>query len=303
MSNPFTKSRSKSRVRLPQQTEEEQRAIELALQNIEGSVGTQADFQTLLSSLAEPLLANLIAGEEGGTGALSEFDLERQAIADAATQASSELLRDQLALIRGGGIATADELAAINEAANRAIDLERSNIERATGLALERLAEEVAPARGLRASDTPIVALGEDVTQEGIRQLGDIVSAIRGQEAEAGLRFPLERLGQVTAQAGRSQELADRIAEFERGLELDSLLARANLLGQVGGLTTGTSELFDPLRLVDLLQRERISQPKGEGSFTPSIHQGLIRSAEGLEDFQQGVGTGLSISSGDVFGV
>lgn len=280
MSNPFTKSRSKNRVRLPSQSEEERRAIELALQNIEGNVGTQQDLQTLLSAFAEPLISNLIAQQQGGAGATSPFDRRRLEAAREATQASGELLQTQLDLVRSGGIATEEDLERINQAANRAITLGRKDLETATGQAIQNLGRQLAPARGRRRA-TPIATRLEAVPEEGRREFGDLVRAIRGRESEARLRFPLERIGQLGQVAGRTQELADRLAQFERSLELDSLRARANALGQVGRITTSGSSLFDPLRLAGLLQRERLAQPKRESSQTPSIHEGLVGSSKG----------------------
>ncbi len=156
------------------------------------------------------------------------------------------------------GTATARELELINEASSSAISQGESDITAFATEGLQLLKEQLAPARGLRPTDTPIVDRGGRIVKEAVRQQGQLVRGVNARAAEAKLNFPLAR--QRFQEELRNQGFTNR-------LNLSTLTAQSGLQLANTGNFLGSQKL---------LLEERIASPKEVGV---SKNRGSGRSA------------------------
>ena len=198
---------------LPQQTPEErglqEQQVELAQRFME-SLGGQTEFQQLLFGAGAPFfqqetefqnaLAGIFPPKEQAALFAEDFGRQRQL-----GGLSDELFQLELENIRQGTSATDQERALINAATEAAITSGTSDINEARRLGLEALREELAPSLGLRPGDTPILDRGARLAAESARQTGQLVTDLRGQQAEQELLFPLERGRFESQQIGQAQ--------------------------------------------------------------------------------------------------
>lgn len=153
------------------------------------------------------------------------------------------LVRQNAETVAAGPTLTDPQRDAIRRASDSAISLGRSDIEAASRDALEVLREELAPARGLRSTDTPVLDRGARVSQEALRQTGDLVTDVRGRAAQAELQVPLSYF---QAQAGAQGEAAGRLEsrrQFQEELRNQAFMNRLRLgdttsavIGRAAGL-------------------------------------------------------------------
>jgi hypothetical protein len=152
----------------------------------------------------------------------SERELKMQGLQD-------ELVDRQLEALRRGGAASAEELALIGEATDQAIQAGQFDIDRFSGDAFDQLREELAPALGLSASDTPILDRGGRVASEAVRQKGQLSANLRSAEAQAKLNFPLAREQLLAGVSQGQQQLLQSAEQFQAGLRSQALLNRLSV--------------------------------------------------------------------------
>lgn len=193
---------------------------ELQLQDI----GSQIAQQQLQSILQQAGFQDLLAGTTGQA-------FSPQAIADIERRASA------------AGQLTPEEEALIAKTRDTALASGESDIKRFVTEGISTLKEELAPARGLRPSDTPIVDRGGKIISEAIRQQGQLVRSVDQQANEARLNFPLQR-----------QQFQEQLrnSAFTNRLNLATLTSQSGLQLANTGNFLGSQEL---------LLRERIAQP------------------------------------------
>ena len=224
----------------PEETELTKRQIQLAEFQLE-ELRTQRELQAAERERLEPFIAEL---EELAPlqAAFARQQLER---AERLGPIEEELLNLELERIRRGGAATEEEQALIDEAARRAIEQGESDISRFQTETTERIAQELAPALGLRPTDTPIQDRAARVGAEATRQQGQLVSGVRQAQATAGLNFPLARQQLESAQTQFQQQLSQATGQFQQQLQQAAVLNRLRLFQapqQLGlGLATGIS--------------------------------------------------------------
>lgn len=188
----------------------------------------QAEFQTTAFDQASGLLD------------LQQAEVQR--IADRRAElepVQQEMLDRLLAQVRSGGQATPEQIALIDQATEAALEAGESDIGRAERSALETLREELAPARGLRPTDTPILDRGARVAEEATRQRGQLARDLRGAAATARLNFPLAAGSQLFGQASALQNFAQAQEQFSQQLRESAALNRLNLTQSKGGLGLG----------------------------------------------------------------
>ena len=167
-------------------------------------------------------------------------------------------LRDlNLDLLRSGGEATEQDIALIEEARAAALARGESDIERGQRQSLEVLREELAPQLGLRPTDTPILDRGARVSEEALRQRGNLANNLAAQAAELRLRFPLERTLGLASETRGSQAFEEQIAQFQQQLRESAAINRLSLSAglpapglsiaevsgsNVGGIASATTE-------------------------------------------------------------
>jgi hypothetical protein len=92
------------------------------------------------------------------------------------------------------------------------------------------LRTELAPARGLRPTDTPILDRGGEIQRAGIEQAGQLIRGVRSAEAAQQAQLPLQiqqllgQLGGAQTQAGQAGAgLTSQLAGASAGLDLSRL--------------------------------------------------------------------------------
>ena len=93
-----------------------------------------------------------------------------------------QFFQDELKRIEPGGDPEQQRL--IQESADRAIESGLIDVERVRTQSIDDLLGRIAPSRGLRPGDSPIVDRGGNIIAESVRQAGQLTSGIRGQQAD-----------------------------------------------------------------------------------------------------------------------
>ena len=156
-----------------------------------------------------------------------------------------ELLQLELENIKRGGAATPTQIELIGQATELGIEAGESDIAKFQKDATERIAQELAPALGLRPTDTPVIDRASRIAEEAVRQQGQLVTGLRQAEATAKLNFPLAAQQLQSAQTQFQQNLAQSTQEFQGQLRNNAFLNRLRLSEgpqRFGlGLATGVS--------------------------------------------------------------
>lgn len=217
--------------------------------------------QSLIPGLLE--LSGFEPTDEGGFALSPErlaeeqelFDLQRSASTEA-LQRSRELgdLELEIATLNFERLRdvdqgpTPEQQALIDQAANAAIAAGESDIDRALSRSLKIIGQELAPSRGLRPGDSPILDEAGFIAEESVRQKGQLTRNIRQFSAGAGLDLPLNTLGIAGTQGTNQQALQQATSEFQQRLAQMAAANRMNMLsGTAGiglGLATGVSPGF-----------------------------------------------------------
>ncbi|MEE8607223.1 MAG: tail fiber domain-containing protein [Nitrospiraceae bacterium] len=183
-----------------------------------------------------------ISGTAGEIIGFEQFLTERQQFQQ---DTEDELLRLELENIKRGGAATPEQLELIGQATELGIQSGESDIAKFQSDATERIAQELAPALGLRPTDTPVLDRAGRVAEEAVRQQGQLVTGLRQAEATASLNFPLAAQQLQSSQTQFQQQLAQATSQFQSQLRNSAFLNRLRLSEapqQFGlGLATGVS--------------------------------------------------------------
>ena len=201
----------------------------------------QTDLQAAEQERLAPLIAQLEELQP------LQLDLAKQDLSRALELGpiQDELLQLELENIKRGGAATPTQIELIGEATERGIELGESDIAKFQQDATERIAQELAPALGLRPTDTPVIDRASRIAEEAVRQQGQLVSGLRQAEATAKLNFPLAAQQLQSAQTQFQQNLAQSTQEFQGQLRNAAFLNRLRLSESPQrfglGLATGVS--------------------------------------------------------------
>ncbi len=182
----------------------------------------------------ERLAAELFTDEERSAQLQEDFDRQQRS-----GQAFDELLQTELDRIRQGPGATPEQLDLINQSTEAQIRRGESDILEFGQRAVNLISEELAPSRGLRPSDTPIQDRAFRIGGELQRQQGQLVSGLRGAQAQAELNFPLAAGQQQAALSQFQQGLLQSGSQFQAQLAQQAQANRLNLFGQAGQLGLG----------------------------------------------------------------
>lgn len=201
----------------------------------------QTDLQQAEQERLEPLLAQLEELQP------LQLDLAKQDLTRALELGpiQDELLQLELENIKRGGAATPTQIELIGQATELGIKSGESDIARFQQEATERIAQELAPALGLRPTDTPVLDRASRIAEEAVRQQGQLVTGLRQAEATAKLNFPLAAQQIQSSQTQFQQQLAEATSQFQGQLRNTAFLNRLRLSEapqQFGlGLATGVS--------------------------------------------------------------
>lgn len=177
-----------------------------------------------------------------------------------------ELLELQLEQLRTGGAATPEQLAQIKEATDLGIEAGSADIDASTQRGLGLITDELANARGLRLSDSPISGEAALLAREGEIQKGSLVKNLRAGEASARLNFPLAA-AQVTSGINLNQQnILNAASDFRAGLRQQAFQNRLAFSGQSASTGLGLANVGGfGLGALNSLTQSRIAQPSTRG--------------------------------------
>jgi hypothetical protein len=139
---------------------------------------------------------------------------------------------------RGPGVATPEQLTAIEEARAAQVAAGEIDIERARTENIRVLREELAPRLGLRPGDTPILDRGGLIAAEALRQQG-VLGNVAGQAAaQARLSYPLAASQLQSQQTQAQQTFGSALSQFQQQLNQQAFQNRLLLSQQLGGIGT-----------------------------------------------------------------
>lgn len=204
---------------------------------------------------------------------------------------TKELQEIQLDIIRRGGKASPEERESIKQATEFALAEGASDIEAFSKQAVTDIRDILAPARGLRPTDTPIVDRAAAVGVEATRQFGQLERNLRGAQATAELNFPLARGEFVAGVAAFQQQLQEGSRNFQQSLRDAAFANQLRLaglqqegsLGLLGIAPTGASALAS-------IAAVRAAQTTTTSSFSKSSSPGFLGILGGVGGFLSGVG-------------
>ena len=201
----------------------------------------QVDLQEAEQERLEPLLQQLEELQP------LQFELAQQDLQRALELGpiQDELLQLELENIKRGGAATPEQEQLIGQATELGIERGESDIAKFQKDATERIAQELAPALGLRPTDTPVLDRAARIAEEAVRQQGQLVTGLRQAEATAKLNFPLAAQQLQSSQTQFQQQLAEATSQFQGQLRNSAFLNRLRLseapqqfgIGLVGGIS------------------------------------------------------------------
>ena len=173
----------------------------------------------------------------------------------------------------------------IESAASHALKLGESDISNFVRLGLENVRDVLAPDRGFRPGDSPILGLGSDIVEEGLRQQGQLVRGIRGQEATQLADIPYARgFANTQLRAQLSQQAFNN---------------RLQLAGAVGGFGLNYQPNGNIPSLVSVLQAPRLRGARtttASGGFDVSgssySSTGAVTSSDGASTSSTSSGSG-----------
>lgn len=204
-----------------------------------------------------------------------------------------ELLQLQLDEIRRGGRATDEQKALIGEIANRAIETGDTDISRFLDKGFQQLREDLAPARGLRPTDSPMLDAGGQVLEEALRQKGQLTSQVRGAQANAELNFPLNASQVYSAQNQFQQNFNANMGQFLSQQRQTAEQNRSALMQQL--FTAPMSAREQGISLINASRPSPVSFPRNTTETTKTSGGSMLGGIGGL---LSGIG---SIASSGLF--
>ena len=153
-----------------------------------------------------------------------------------------ELANLQLDAIKNPG-ANDEQIALIEEAIQAAQISGEADIDRITDDALRQVRDVLAPSRGLRPTDSPIIDRGAEIAKRGIDLKGDLVKRLAETSASAKLNFPLNVAGFVAGAAGGAGALTEATQQFQQQLTNSAFLNRISAINTTGGLGLGLASI------------------------------------------------------------
>jgi hypothetical protein len=210
------------------------------------AIRAQMQFQQKALGAVLPTLQGMTAEQQAIADLFTPEERRDRMLAQVAQQdkwmaAQDELLQRELERIRQGPGATEEQRALINEATEAQIRRGESDIQAFGENAIDMIRNQLAPSRGLRPTDTPIQDRAFEVGGEMSRQQGQLISSLRGGQAQAELNFPLAANAQQAAMSQFQQQLGQSSQDFQQQLQQQAFQNRLNLFGQVGQLGLGLS--------------------------------------------------------------
>jgi len=208
-----------------------------------GATATQQEFQSALFALLQPEFDRIV--KEGDFAADLGTDEARQQFLrgtidrNAKIGAQASALTDRLTSdVQNLGTLTDTDRELISSALSNA----RAVGDQAIDQFIQgnfRAANEVAAARGLNPSDSPVGNIRGRVAEEATTQKGLLERELASRGSELSLQLPMQRTALVGQIAGQQQGLAQGANEFQAALQQNAAANRLNLASTAGQLGLG----------------------------------------------------------------
>ena len=226
-----------------EELELQRQAIRLAEQQIQIIEDQVASNQEQFAQFQPLLEAQLGAFSSQQELQLSEIERARelQPITD-------ELLQLELENIRRGGAASPEQIRLIEGASAEALASGESDIAKFQTDALGRLREELAGSIGLRPTDTPVLDRGARITEESVRQQGQLARNLAESRFTSRLNFPLGASQLQSSQTQFQQGLAQQVQQFQAQLSEAAFSNRLRLASTQGGLGVALASASSPFQ-------------------------------------------------------
>lgn len=153
-----------------------------------------------------------------------------------------KLVQLQLDAIENPG-ANDKQIAQIEEAIQAAQISGEADITRFTSDALTQVKDVLAPRRGLRPTDTPIIDRGKEIAKRGIDLKGDLTKKLAEIGATAKLNFPLAVSQFQAGAAGFGAQVSEAAQQFQQQLTNSAFINRLNLTNLVSGGGLGLASI------------------------------------------------------------
>lgn len=261
-------NKTKSSSKLGKMSDEERQLLQQAIQLATKQLGTFDQTQGLqdLNVGGATALTPGMYGQLAGLQTAAEGEGAR---AEGLAGTQAEALQTLLNEMRNGGQVTPEQAGLIDQATNSQLALGKSSIDANTMDQLQMLREELAPARGLRSADTPILDRGGLIAREGMRSYGDLEQSLRGQNAQMRLQYPLTAGAYRSGLASGINNYGEDVRALANTLRERAFQNRAQLLGNVQqqglGLASGTPGNLGPLIQTLDAQRPQIQTQSQSG--------------------------------------
>lgn len=280
--------KTKTKVRLMKASPEELRFFEMIVdlseslfETFQSQIGFQNNFFDLAQGAFDQLGQRQALQGEAFTPEQQLQLLQEQFQLEASlAPLQSQILQSQAAFIQSGGAASPEQRRLLEEAANRQIETGVSDIEASAKRGLTILREQLSPQLGLRPTDTPIVDRGGEITKESLRLQSNLISDIRGRQAEAELELPLATQQLQLGQFGQAQAAQ----QFGQRLPFNQQLGLLGAAGQ-GGLALTQGGLGPIGQALNLARAPRFAQPTTTTTLAPSQTFGNVARGLGELDF------------------
>lgn len=199
-----------------------------------------------------------------------------------------ELLQLQLDSLRRGGAATPEQIQSIKEATDAGIAAGSADIDLSTGRGIGLISDELANARGLRLTDSPIAREATLLARSGEDQKASLIKNLRASEASARLNFPLA-VQQVQSGINLNQQQVFSAAQqFQESLRQRAWQNRLALTGQAQSGGIGLASIGGGNQALNALTNSRLANTTQTTTGSKGIGLGEFGQAAG------GVGAALS---------
>jgi len=163
-----------------------------------------------------------------------------------------ELVQGDLNRIRGGGEASDYQRQYLQQIADESIGLANSDIDAGLSDSLMQVRDILAPSRGLRTTDSPILDRGQLLAKEALRLKSQFAGSARAAQAKGMLEYPLAQ-GQVVG------EWSSALKDFQDRLKQSATQNRLALLSGIQGGGLALAGVGDAAGAASNMQRERMA--------------------------------------------
>jgi hypothetical protein len=152
-----------------------------------------------------------------------------------------QMAQMQLDALKQGGRATDQQKSDIAAATDASIAAGTGDINTQTQRGIGMISDQLANARGLRLSDSPIGAEAGILTRAGNDQIASLTNNLRANQANATLNYPLAVQGLMSGVNTNASGTNQAAQQFQAQLQQMATQNRASMTGAASGLGLGLS--------------------------------------------------------------